>query len=93
MTDNDFLDWIYARMVKVHNENELVDYMQKFKDIIKKGKMTENIQKYPDVNRVEVISSEGEEFFWDEWDECSKVQVSFHNDGKTLKVFLTGNIK
>jgi hypothetical protein len=38
MTDNDFLDWIYARMVKVHNENELVDYMQKFKDIIKKGK-------------------------------------------------------
>ena len=36
MTDNDFLDWIYARMVKVHNENELVDYMQKFKDIIKR---------------------------------------------------------
>ena len=28
--------------------------------------MTENIQKYPDVNRVEVISSEGEEIFWDE---------------------------
>ena len=51
--------------------------------------MTENIQKYPDVNRVQVISSEGEEFFWDEWDECSKVQVSFHNDGKTLKLFLT----
>jgi hypothetical protein len=50
--------------------------------------MTENIQKYPDVNRVEVISSEGGEFIWDEWDECSKVQVSFHNDGKTLKVFL-----
>jgi hypothetical protein len=47
MTDNDFLDWIYARMVKVHNENELVDYMQKFKDIIKKGKMTET-----DISRV-----------------------------------------
>ena len=59
--------------------------------------MTENIQKYPNVNRVEVISSEisseGEEIFWDSWDECSKVQVSIHNDGKTLKVFLTGNIK
>ena len=54
---------------------------------------TENVQKYPDVNRVEVISSEGEEIFWDEWDECSKVQVSFHNDGKTLKVFLKRNIK
>ena len=55
--------------------------------------MTENIQKYPNVNRVEVISSEGEEFVWDVWDECSKVQVSFHNDGKTLKVFLTGKLK
>ena len=55
--------------------------------------MTENIQKYPNVNRVEVISSEGEKIFWDVWDECSKVQVSIHNDGKTLKVFLTGNIK
>jgi hypothetical protein len=58
-----------------------------------KTEMTENIQKYPDVNRVEVISSEGEEFVWDVWEECSKVQVSIHNDGKTLKVFLTGNIK
>ena len=58
-----------------------------------KTEMTENIQKYPNVNRVEVISSEGEEFVWDVWDECSKVQVSIHNDGKTLKVFLTGNLK
>ena len=55
--------------------------------------MTENIQKYPNVNRVEVISSEGEEFVWDVWDECSKVQVSIHNDGKTLKLFLKGNLK
>ena len=45
-------------------------------------------QKYPNVNRVEVISSEGEEIIWDVWDECSNVQVSFHNYGKTLKVFL-----
>ena len=58
-----------------------------------KTEMTENIQKYPDVNRVEVISSEGEEFVWDVWEECSKVQVSIHNDGKTLKVFLTGKLK
>jgi hypothetical protein len=54
----------------------------------RRTEMTENIQKYPNVNRVEVISSEGEEIFWDSWDECSKVQVSIHNDGKTLKVFL-----
>ena len=53
--------------------------------------MIETIQKYPEVNRVQVISSEGEEFFWDEYDECSKVQVSFHNNGKTLKLFLVKN--
>jgi hypothetical protein len=44
-------------------------------------------QEYPTVNRVEVISSEGEEIIWDVWDECSKVQVSFQNYGETLKVF------
>ena len=53
--------------------------------------MTTNIQKHPDVNRIEVISSEGEEFFWDVYDECSNVNVSFQNDGKTLKVFLVKN--
>ena len=41
MTDNDFLQWIYNRMVEVHNENELYDYMHKFKGIIEKNKMTE----------------------------------------------------
>ena len=55
--------------------------------------MTENIQKYPNVNRVEVISNDDGDLFWDSWEECSEVQVSIHNDGKTLKVFLTGNIK
>ena len=55
--------------------------------------MTENIQKYPDINRIEVISNDGGECVWDVWDECSKVQVSIHNDGKTLKVFLKGNLK
>jgi len=55
--------------------------------------VTENIQKYPNVNRVEVISNDDGDLFWDSWDECSEVQVSIHNDGKTLKVFLTGNIK
>ena len=50
--------------------------------------MPTSIQRHPDVNRVEVISVEGEEIIWDEWDECSKVRISFHDDGKTLKVFL-----
>ena len=50
--------------------------------------MTTNIQKYPNVNRIEVISSEGEEFVWDVYDECSNVRVNILNEGKTLKVFL-----
>ena len=38
MTDNEFLQWIYNRMVNVYNENELFVYMQKFRCIIEKGK-------------------------------------------------------
>ena len=53
--------------------------------------MTMNIQKYSNVNRIEVISSEGEEYFWDVYDDCSNVNISFQNDGKTLKVFLVKN--
>ena len=44
--------------------------------------------KLPEVNRIEVISSEGEEYFWDVYDECSNVRVNILNEGKTLKVFL-----
>ena len=55
--------------------------------------MTEDIQQsngdflknYPDVTRVEVITSEGREFVRYE---CSNVQVSLQDDGQTLKVFL-----
>jgi len=32
--DGEFLRWIHARLVKVHGENELVDYMQKLSAII-----------------------------------------------------------
>jgi hypothetical protein len=46
------------------------------------------LKHYPDVNRVELISNDGEEFVWDIWDECSKVHISLKNDGKTLKLFL-----
>jgi hypothetical protein len=55
--------------------------------------MTEDIQQpngdflknYPDVTRVEVITSEGREFVRYE---CSNVQVSLQDDGQTIKVFL-----
>lgn len=33
MTNREFLEWIYARLVKVHGENELVDYMHKLKSV------------------------------------------------------------
>lgn len=34
MTDKQLLEFIHARLVKVHGENPLYDYMFKFKDII-----------------------------------------------------------
>lgn len=33
MTDKEFLEWIYARLVHHHNENPLYDYMHKLKAI------------------------------------------------------------
>lgn len=55
--------------------------------------MLENIQQpngdflrnYPEVTRVEVITSNGREFVQYE---CSNVQVSLQDDGQTIKVFL-----
>lgn len=34
MTDRDFLIWIHQRLVKVHGEREMVDYMHKLRDLI-----------------------------------------------------------
>jgi hypothetical protein len=47
--------------------------------------MIPNLQKHPDVNRVQIISNSDGEIIWEE---CSNVHVSFQNDGKTLKVYL-----
>ena len=44
------------------------------------------IKSYPLINRVEVISGDGREFV--RYD-CSNVQVSEQDNGRTLKVFLT----
>ena len=43
------------------------------------------LKSYPDVTRVEVVTSEGREFVRYE---CSNVQVSLQDDGQTIKVFL-----
>ena len=55
--------------------------------------MSENIEmpngdflrNYPEVTRVEVITSNGREFVQYE---CSNVQVSLQDDNQTIKVFL-----
>jgi hypothetical protein len=44
------------------------------------------IKSYPLINRVEVISGDGREFV--RYD-CSNVQVSEQDNGRTLKVFLS----
>jgi len=46
------------------------------------------IKDYPDVTRVEVITSNGREFVQYE---CSNVQVSLQDDGRTIKLFLSTN--
>lgn len=43
------------------------------------------LKSYPEVTRVEVITNNGREFVRYE---CSTVQVSFQDEGQTIKVFL-----
>ena len=55
--------------------------------------MTDNIQQpngdfltnYPEVTRVEVVTDNGREFVQHD---CTNVQVSLQDDGRTIKVFL-----
>lgn len=35
MTDKEFLQWLHDRLVNVHNEHELFDYMHRLRAIIK----------------------------------------------------------
>jgi len=34
MTDAEFLQWIHDRLLYVHNENEMLDYMHRLRKII-----------------------------------------------------------
>ena len=43
------------------------------------------IKNYPEVTRVEVVTDNGREFVQHD---CTNVQVSLQDDGKTIKVFL-----
>jgi hypothetical protein len=51
-----------------------------------KAMTTDFLENYPDVTRVEVITDEGREFV--RYD-CSNVQVSLQDNGRTIKVFLS----
>ena len=42
--DHVYLQWLYDRMIKVHGENELYDYMHRFKQIIDDLKEKDNSQ-------------------------------------------------
>lgn len=33
MKDSEFLEWIHARLVKVHGEDDLMDYMWKLREV------------------------------------------------------------
>ena len=46
------------------------------------------LKNYPNVTRVEVITSNGREFV--QYD-CSNVQVSLQDDGRTIKLFLSAD--
>jgi hypothetical protein len=39
--DSEFLEWIHGRLVHVHNENELLDYMHKLRAVIARVRCTE----------------------------------------------------
>jgi FMN phosphatase YigB (HAD superfamily) len=64
------------------SKKELTEYARK------KLKAMNNdfLKDYPDVTRVEVITDSGREFVRYE---CSKVQVSLQDNGRTIKVFLS----
>jgi hypothetical protein len=38
MSEKEFLQWIYDRLVNIHKENPHMDYMWKFKELIDKKK-------------------------------------------------------
>ena len=47
---------------------------------------TEGLKPEPRVTRVEVIDQEGRSYV--NWDERNRVELSYQDDGRTLKVFI-----
>ena len=78
--DTSWLEPIEDRTKQLKKETEQI--RQQIKDIQQPN--GDFLKNYPDVTRVEVITGEGREFVRYE---CSNVQVSLQDDGRTLKVF------
>lgn len=52
MKDKEILQWVYERMINIHNENPNVDYMLRFKKVIDSIKEPrQEIYRDPAVNR------------------------------------------
>ena len=79
--DTSWLEPIEDKTKQLKKETEQI--RQQIKDIQQPN--GDFLKNYPDVTRVEVITSEGREFVRYE---CSNVQVSLQDDGQTIKVFL-----
>lgn len=43
--NSEHLKWLYDRMANIHDESELVDYMVRFRHIIRKTQMVEEFLK------------------------------------------------
>jgi hypothetical protein len=62
-------------------------------EIQQKHKLASDIMNYAEiaapvkVTRVEVIDDEGRQFV--NWDKKNKVELSYQDDGRTLKIFIT----
>lgn len=63
MNDKNFLEWIYNRMVRVHDENPAYDYMNRFRKIIEEfdgGVNTEDFERVPYESSREIAQAQHE---------------------------------
>jgi len=49
--------------------------------------MIDSLKSQPKVTRVEVIDHEGRSYI--NWDERNKVELSYQDDGRTIKIFIS----
>ena len=61
--DKKHLNWIYDRMVVIHRENPLVDYMRQFREIIDRGQKSWEEDSFfefevPDEEHTKLINTE-----------------------------------